>query len=86
MGGSSVLKETVDGLRGVKREAKSHTSFDIPYNAFIPVSYIPEQGDRFFFYKRLAEDSPEKIALEMADRFGPVPIPVQRLLEAYKRQ
>jgi transcription-repair coupling factor (superfamily II helicase) len=83
---TTLLKETVYSLRGVKREVKSHASFDIPYNAFIPVSYIPEQGDRFFFYKRLAEDSTEKVALEMADRFGPIPIPVQRLLEAYKRR
>ena len=48
------------------------------------VSYIAEQGDKFFFYKRLATEKPERVASEMADRFGPVPLPVQRLIEAYK--
>ena len=83
---SQLLKETVDSLRGVKREAKHHTHFDIPYDAFIPTSYIAEQGDRFFFYKRLAEEKAEKVAEEMRDRFGILPAPVQRLIDAYKRK
>ncbi|MFH0775642.1 MAG: TRCF domain-containing protein [bacterium] len=83
---SQLLKETVDNLRGVKREAKQQASLDIPYDAFIPSLYIPEQGDRFFFYKRLAEDDSEKVASEMRDRFGLLPMPVQRLIEAYKRR
>ena len=83
---TTLLKETVDNLRGVKREAKQSIPFDIPYNAFIPSLYIPEQGDRFFFYKRLAEDDPKKVAEEIRDRFGPLPLPVQRLLEAYKKR
>lgn len=81
---SELLKETVDDLRGVKRQEKYYASFNIPYDAFIPHLYIPEQGDRFFFYKALAEDDPSKVAREMKDRFGKLPAPCERLIEAYK--
>jgi len=81
---SQLLKETVDNLRGVKNKVRQQASFDIPYDAFIPASYIAEQGDRFFFYKRLAEETTEKVACEMRDRFGPLPAPTERLIEAYK--
>ncbi|MDI6752234.1 MAG: transcription-repair coupling factor [bacterium] len=83
---SELLKETVDSLRGVKSKIKHYVAFDIPYDAFIPATYIPEQGDRFFFYKRLAIEKAEKVAEEMRDRFGLLPEPVQRLIEGYKRK
>jgi transcription-repair coupling factor (superfamily II helicase) len=51
----------------------------------IPESYVQELGLRLNFYRRIADledkDSIEAFAAEMIDRFGPLPIEVQNLLD-----
>jgi len=52
--------------------------------AALPHDYIPEERLRVAVYRRLAEASSQNalddLALELADRFGPPPPPVQRLI------
>jgi transcription-repair coupling factor (superfamily II helicase) len=57
---------------------------DLPISAVIPSDYIPDRGLRLRLYRRLAdirtEDEIAGVGLELADRFGPLPAPVENLL------
>jgi transcription-repair coupling factor (superfamily II helicase) len=57
---------------------------DLPLAAYIPQDYVPESSLRLRLYRRMATlDSLERIeemAMELADRFGPIPDPVDNLL------
>ncbi len=59
---------------------------DLPADAFVPTDYIDDIGTRLAVYERLVQLSrPEEVnevRLELEDRFGPVPQPVQDLLLA----
>jgi transcription-repair coupling factor (superfamily II helicase) len=56
------------------------------YGAFLPRSYLPESRWRMNGYRRVAEanglDDLEKLRLEWRDKYGPWPLPVERLLLA----
>ncbi len=57
---------------------------DVPLAAYVPTDYMPDSGLRLRLYRRMALlDSLETIdemAVELADRFGPIPDPVHNLL------
>ena len=57
--------------------------FDVP--AFIPEEYVPDVSQRLVLYKRLASvegsDDLADISAEFQDRFGPLPAPVDTLLQ-----
>lgn len=86
-----LLAEAVEEL---KREQKGEPSkrvpepvtpaVALPVSAYIPEEYIPVLSTRLSFYQRLAgAQKPEEvkdIALELNDRFGPMPLPVKNLL------
>ena len=61
---------------------------DMGVSALLPDVYIPDVHVRLVLYKRLAEAaSPEALddlQSEMVDRFGPLPEPAQRLVEAMR--
>jgi transcription-repair coupling factor (superfamily II helicase) len=57
---------------------------DLPLAAYVPQDYVPEASLRLRLYRRMATlDSMqviEDMAVELADRFGPIPDPVDNLL------
>ncbi len=57
---------------------------DLPLPAYVPTDYVPDGGLRLRLYRRMAVlESLEEIdgmAVELADRFGPIPDPVDNLL------
>jgi transcription-repair coupling factor (superfamily II helicase) len=57
---------------------------DLPIAAFIPTGYVPDTSLRLRLYRRMAVldslDDIDNIAEELADRFGPIPDPVDNLL------
>jgi transcription-repair coupling factor (superfamily II helicase) len=57
---------------------------DLPLPAYVPTDYVPDGGLRLRLYRRMAVlESLEDIdgmAVELADRFGPIPDPVDNLL------
>jgi transcription-repair coupling factor (superfamily II helicase) len=58
---------------------------DLPLEAHLPDDYVPEEAQKLELYRRLARArTPGDIAAfrqEVIDRFGPMPLPVQRLAE-----
>ncbi|RMG89594.1 MAG: transcription-repair coupling factor [Chloroflexi bacterium] len=60
------------------------TLIDMPLAAYIPTDYVPDASLRLRLYRRMAVlDSLAEIdemAAELADRFGPIPDPVDNLL------
>jgi len=58
---------------------------DLPLEAHLPDDYVPDEAQKLELYRRLARArTPGDIAAfrqEVTDRFGPMPLPVQRLAE-----
>ena len=61
---------------------------DLGVTALLPDDYIPDVHARLVLYKRLAEAGSEaaldELTVEMVDRFGSLPEPAQRLVEAMR--
>jgi transcription-repair coupling factor (superfamily II helicase) len=61
------------------------TVIDLPVDAYLPDDYVPQEPQKLELYRRLAragsEDSVAAVRSELLDRFGPLPAPVERLLE-----
>ena len=77
-----LLQNAVDELRGAKPKEKAREN-DLPLSAYIPKTYISDEGTRIDFYQRLASaktgDKFDEVLKEMADRFGPLPAEVENL-------
>ena len=58
---------------------------DLPMDAHLPSDYVPDEAQKLELYRRLAKarSSGDLAAFrqEVTDRFGPMPAPVQRLVE-----
>jgi transcription-repair coupling factor (superfamily II helicase) len=80
---------------GPEEEQVRDTKVDLPVDAHLPHDYIPGERLRLEAYRRLAaaydDAAIDAARAELADRYGPLPDPVQRLLavarfRAYARQ
>ncbi len=80
-----MLKETVEQLRGEKRDETPPCRVEAPYACYIPDRFVPDADERMFLYKRFARmtDAAEVPAMEaeLVDRFGEVPPPARALLD-----
>ncbi|HVM30263.1 MAG TPA: transcription-repair coupling factor [Candidatus Limnocylindrales bacterium] len=58
---------------------------DLPIDAYLPDDYVQHEPQKLELYRRLGRAATEgevaAVAAEMVDRFGPLPPPVDRLLE-----
>ncbi|MFZ5595736.1 MAG: transcription-repair coupling factor [Bacillota bacterium] len=79
-----LLEEAVREARGEEQAGPVEASIEVPVEAYIPEQYMPDPNQRVEIYRRMAglldEPSLDDLAGELADRFGPVPLPVERLL------
>jgi transcription-repair coupling factor (superfamily II helicase) len=79
-----LLDETVHELKGEEAPMQVHSSLNLGLDIRIPPEYIGDENQRLRAYKRIAdardEEQVEKIRLEMADRYGPLPDAVETLL------
>jgi transcription-repair coupling factor (superfamily II helicase) len=61
------------------------TVIDLPVDAFLPDDYVPEEPQKLELYRRLgrvaSDEGLRAMRVELLDRFGPLPPPVERLLE-----
>ncbi len=79
-----MLNEAVKSAKGIEGREQFETSVDAKIDAFIPVSYIPNEYQKLDIYKRIAgietdEESGEMLE-ELIDRFGDPPKSVTNLL------
>jgi transcription-repair coupling factor (superfamily II helicase) len=81
-----LMEEAVAELRGEKYEPEVDPEVTLPVEAFLAPDYVPDENQRLLLYKRLAGAADEaalgELREELVDRFGPLPEPAERLVEA----
>ena len=82
---TQLIQETVRELKGEPAEAETDPTIRLRAEGFIPESYVPDPALRLNLYKRLAALARARLladfAEELADRFGPVPVEAEWLLQ-----
>ncbi len=82
---TQLLAEAVRELKGEQAPVEVDPAIDIAVDAYLPDTYINASSQKVSLYKRLVSatslEEIEALAEEIADRFGPVPVPVARLLQ-----
>lgn len=80
-----MVEQAVQRLKGNVIEEEPDPTLHVPVSAFIPEQYVADPHHRLSLYKRLtACGQIGELALlhgEIQDRYGPLPEPVERLLE-----
>ncbi len=78
-----MVAEAVADFRGDKEPEKTEVRIELPINAHIPHDYIAHERLRLEAYSKVAAattaDDVASIRAELADRYGPVPEPIERL-------
>ena len=79
-----MLDEAVHELKGEPSRPEVRTTFNLGINIKIPESYIADERQRLRMYKRISalktQEGLRDMEAELTDRYGPVPLPVQQLL------
>ena len=80
-----LLEEAVKELKGEPVIAPREVEIDLILEASIPVTYVTDDRQRIALYRRLnlitAPEGLAELQAELVDRFGPVPPPLQKLLQ-----
>ena len=80
-----LLEEAVNEVKGQPVQRPPEPSLDLPVDAYLPDSYVPDSGQKVELYRRIAGatsgEELDALAAEMEDRFGPLPPAVRNLLE-----
>jgi transcription-repair coupling factor (superfamily II helicase) len=80
-----LLEKTVRQLQNLPPKEHVEVNIDLPGEAYLPRRYVPDQRHKIDLYRRLSRVATlqelRDLATEMADRFGPRPDAVDRLLE-----
>ncbi len=80
-----LLEETVRGLKGEKVEEAIETRINLPIEAYLPDTYIPDSRQKISIYKKISalktETDRRELENELKDRYGDMPEPVEMLLE-----
>jgi transcription-repair coupling factor (superfamily II helicase) len=81
----SLLEQAVRSLKRLPPAVGFEVDIDLPVEAHLPRSYVPDMRSKIDLYRRLARvNEPGELAdfgAELADRFGDPPPVVQRLME-----
>jgi transcription-repair coupling factor (superfamily II helicase) len=80
-----MVEHAVQQLKGTMVEPEPDPTLHLNVSAFIPEEYVSDSHQRLSLYKRLSSSTQVgHLALlhgEIADRYGPLPEPVERLFE-----
>jgi len=80
-----LLEQAVQELRGEPVRPEIHTSLNLGLQLRIPASYVADDQQRLRLYKRIAdlrqEAEAQQLLEELADRYGPPPEEVRRLVQ-----
>jgi len=81
----ALLEKAVRQFKNLPPLEAIDVNIDLPGAAYLPPEYVSDARIKINLYRRLArltrEEEVEEFALELADRFGPLPEVVQGLLE-----
>ena len=79
-----LVEDMVKDIRGEKIDSQIDTELDLMVKGFIPKDYVPDLNQRLDFYRRIqiASEHEECLSItsELADRYGPYPEAVAKLL------
>jgi transcription-repair coupling factor (superfamily II helicase) len=85
---SKLLAEAVRGLKGDPAATVVEPVVSVNAEGFLPDDYVPEVNQRLALYKRLAGAASDAavadLRAELMDRFGPLPIPAEQLLDTVR--
>lgn len=85
---SELLEEAVRRLRGEPVEKAPEPEIRLRVPAHFPLGYVEDPRSRLVLYERLtrvgAVGEVDELRYELIDRYGPVPLPVENLLEVMK--
>ncbi|MCA9562647.1 MAG: transcription-repair coupling factor, partial [Myxococcales bacterium] len=80
-----LLEEAIQEQRGEPADENFEPEVKIPVSAYFPETYIPDEGLRLLFYKRLSmardNDELDDVMSELVDRFGRPTVEVANLRE-----
>jgi len=80
-----LLEQAVRGLKAMPPAEPPPVTIDLPGTAWLPRDFIPDFRAKIDVYRRLSrvtgEGQVDDLAAELADRFGPLPAEVTRMLE-----
>jgi transcription-repair coupling factor (superfamily II helicase) len=80
-----MLQECLAEIQGQDIPAVDDTQIDLPVTAFIPADWILENEEKMAAYRAAADCASKEGLVELAaawtDRYGPIPAPVQSLLQ-----
>ena len=80
-----LLEEAVMALKGEKVEEALDTRISLPVEAYLPDDYVPDSRQKVSVYKKIAglkdDTALKELREELQDRYGPIPEPVEMLLE-----
>jgi transcription-repair coupling factor (superfamily II helicase) len=81
----ALLEKTVRELKQLPPRDVVDVTIDLPVAAYFPEAYLPDMRTKIDLYRRLARIASEgelaDLQLELNDRFGPPPAPVEELVE-----
>jgi transcription-repair coupling factor (superfamily II helicase) len=81
-----LLENAVRQMKQLPAKAPLETTIDLPWPAYLPHDYVPDQKGRIEVYRRLARvrDAAklDDFRQELRDRYGPLPEPAEWLLRA----
>ena len=79
-----LLEQAVRKLKQLPAKVSVEVSVDLPCEAYIPRSYVPDMRLKIDLYRRVARlasiDEWDDLSAELVDRFGPRPAEVDRML------
>jgi transcription-repair coupling factor (superfamily II helicase) len=79
-----LLEQAVRRLKQLPPKVSVEVSVDLPCEAYLPRTYVPDLRLKIDVYRRIARlatiDEWQDLGAELVDRFGPHPAPVERLL------
>jgi transcription-repair coupling factor (superfamily II helicase) len=85
-----LLESAVRALKKEPVRELAQVAIDLPIEAFLPSTYVPEGRPKIEVYRRFSRIQSAQelrdLELELVDRFGPLPKPVEMLVELKRIQ
>jgi transcription-repair coupling factor (superfamily II helicase) len=79
-----LLEQAIRGLKKLPAKESLDVTLDLPIEAFLPRTYVPDMRTKIDLYRRLArvaqQTELDELTSEFSDRFGPLPAEAERLL------